>query len=302
MNQLIGNRILVVMGVCFGIGYPFYCWVAQAGLLRWLMYLELWMQGKGPYTVHSSLLELPATVLTWGAILVLSGPAQFAVTHLLPPPPVILNETAKPAPAPAQAPSTAPGKALAYPVVRWLFAGSVLLIAVGVGAGIIGYRKTPRNVTFETLNLADNKPPSSRFVKLTGMAMPNLMSQYSESIKGSSFLETYIPVVAPNWRQGDPVVYFIHPFRNTFSHLEPAMVSQTGVLLPNALTGPALFICKKHGLNLANPSFVLEKDPQAGMEPYLYTVIFSTIIGLCLFIPIAWNWISGFFQHSKLPS
>ena len=44
------------------------------------------------------------------------------------------------------------------------------------------------------------------------------------------------------------------------------------------------------------------RDPQAGMEPYLYTVIFSTIIGLCLFIPIAWNWISGFFQHSKLPN
>jgi hypothetical protein len=302
MNQVMGNKILIITGVCFGIAYPFYCWVAQAGLLRWLMYLELWMQGKGPYTVHSDLFMLPVMILTWGAVFVLSGPAQFAVKHLLPPPPIVLNETPTPAPAQDPAQYTAPGKALHYASVRWLFAGSVLLIAVGVGAGIIGYRKTPRNVTYEALNLADNKPPVSRFVNLTGMAMPNLKSQYTESIKGSSFLQTYIPVVAPNWRQGDPVIYFIHPFRDSFSHREPISISQTGVLLPNALTGPAVFISRKHGLNLANPMFVLEKDPQAGMEPYLYTVIFSTIIGLCLFIPIAWNWISGFFHHGKLPS
>ncbi len=79
MNQVIGNRILVITGVCFGIGYPFYCWVAQAGLLRWLMYLQLWMQGKGPYTVDSSFLMLPAMILTWGAVAALSWPSQFAV-------------------------------------------------------------------------------------------------------------------------------------------------------------------------------------------------------------------------------
>jgi hypothetical protein len=281
MNRKIGIRILAVACICFGAGYPFYCWVTQAGLFLWLSYLELELQGRGPYIVHASLLMIPTLVLSWVAVYFVYRPTAYLINRLLPAPPVAINELPTPVPAPSD------GKAKRNPVVVSLFVFSLVLIAVGVGAGVIGYLKTPKSVTYATLNLAGGAPPTSKYVKLTGLAIPSLKSQYTVGIRYPYDVETYIPVVPPNWRQGDPVVYFLHPFHDSFGNSGPVMVAQTGVLIPDALPGAAAFIGRKHGLTLAKPTFVLEHDPQADMDPYLYTTAYCTIIGLCLFIPFA---------------
>jgi hypothetical protein len=298
MSRTIAIRILAVSCICFGAGYPFYCWVAQAGLFLWFSYLELTIQGKGPYTVHASLIMIPTLVLAWVAVYFIYQPTAWLINRLLPAPPVIINE----APTPAPAPAPVDGKAKRNPVVVSLFVFSVLLIAVGVSAGVVGYLKTPKSVTYAVLNLAGGALPNSKYVKLTGMAVPSLKSQYRVEIRSSYDVETYIPVVQPNWRQGDPVVYFLHPFHDSYGNAGPVMVAQTGVLIPDALPGAAAFICRKHGLTLAQPTFVLEHDPQADMDPYLYTTAYCTIIGLCLFFPFALAGIGTFFGRNKSSS
>lgn len=295
MIRTIAIRILVTAGICFGAGYPFYCWVTQAGLLLWLSYLELTIEGKGPYTVHASLLMIPTLVLAWVAAYFVYRPTAYLINRLLPAPPVIINKSPEPDPAPAPA----DGATKRNPVVVSLFVFSLLLIVVGVGTGVIGYLKTPKSVTFAALNLAGGAPPQSKYVKLTGLAVPPLKSQYRVGIRYPYDVETYIPVVPPNWRQGDPVVYFLHPFEDSYGNSGPVMVAQTGVLIPDALPGPAAFISRKHGLTLAEPTFVLEHDPQADMDPYLYTTAYCTIIGLCLFIPFALAGIGSFFGRNK---
>jgi hypothetical protein len=206
MNQLQGKEILGITSVCFGMGYPFYCWVTHAGFLGWLVDLELTLQGKGPYVVHAGWLMLPTFVLSWVAALALFWPARYVITHLPPPPTAIIQ-----APRPADGAPTP--KAKGSPVPIWFQTGSLLLIVVGVGAGVIAYRKSTEPVAFEVLNLADGVPPGSTHVKLTGLAVPSLKSQYSYVVRTSYELETYIPVVPPNWHHGDPVVFFFGTFR-----------------------------------------------------------------------------------------
>ena len=79
-------------------------------------------------------------------------------------------------------------------VIQLLFAlrsAAWCRFVVGVRAGVIAYRKSSEAVTFEALNLADGVPPSSKHVKLTGLALPSLKSQYTEQLR-SAYLETYM--------------------------------------------------------------------------------------------------------------
>jgi hypothetical protein len=75
------------------------------------------------------------------------------------PPPAAISEAPRPmtyAPTPAPAAS----KATRNPVVICLLVGSLVSIVVGVRAGVIAYRKSSEEGTFEALNLADGAPPS----------------------------------------------------------------------------------------------------------------------------------------------
>jgi len=304
MNQLIANRILIATFVCFGMGYPLYCYIAQAGLLSWLVDLELLLQGKGPYLVHVSWLMIPTLVISWAFGLAVYLPANALIDRLLDPP-VALNEKPRPAPeAPADGPTPAPaaGNLAENPLAIYFVAGSLALILVGVGAGVIAYRESSTAVTFEPLNLADGVPPNSKYVKLAGLALTSLKSQYRFQVRSSPYVETYIPVVPPRWQQGDPVTYFLHPSHDSYGNIEPVMIGQTGVLIRNGLSGAAVFLCKRHGIKLSTPSFVLESDPHADAGPYISAAFYCIAIGLAFLLPIAASWISSLFHHSKLPS
>lgn len=292
MNQLTGKGILVTIWVCFGAVYPFYCWVAQAGLLRWLIDLELTLQGKGPYVIHTSWLMIPTFFLSWIIPAALYGPALYMIDQLLPPPATIIEVPRPMNYAPAPAPEA--GDWAHNPIVICIAVGSLVSIMVGVRAGVIAYRKSSEAVTFEALNLADGVPPSSKHVKLTGLAVPSLKSQYTEQLRSAS-LETYIPVVPPHWSQSDPIVYFLHPFRDSFGHTEPVMIGQTGVLIRDALPRAAVFLCKKHGIILGTPTFVLETDAHADVT--FAAAFYCTIIGLAFFLPWASRLVRELFHR-----
>jgi hypothetical protein len=294
MNQLTGKGILVAIWVCFGAAYPFYCWVAQAGLLRWLVDLELTLQGKGPYVIHPSWLMIPTLLISWIIPAAIYRPALYMMDQLLPPPAAIIEVPRPMTYAPAPAPAA--GDWARNPVVICIAVGSLASIAVGVRAGVIAYRRSSEAVTFEALNLAGGAPPSSKHVKLTGLAVPSLKSQYTERRK-SSYLNTYIPVVPPHWRQGDPVVYFLHPDRDSFGNTEPVMIEQTGVLMRDALPGAAAFLCKKHGITLGTPTFVLEYDAHADVSPYIGTALYCILIGLAFFLPWASRLVRELFHR-----
>ena len=294
MNHL-ARGILIAIWVCFGAGYPLYCFIARAGLYGWLVDLELAHEGKGPYHVDPMLLAIATLIVSWIVAFALSWAALYMIGQLLPTR-AASSEAPRPAPRPmAYVPSRWPRMPewARNPVVI-LLVGSMVLIVVGVGAGVIAHRKYSETLTFEALNLADGTPPSSKHVKLTGLAVPSLESQYTIETRSTSLLETYIPVVPFYWRQGDPVVYFLHPVRDSFGrdsfgHTEPVMIGQTGLLMRDALPGAAVFLCKKHGITLGTPTFVLEDDAHADAGPYIAAAIFCPIIGLCVFLPIAFK-------------
>jgi hypothetical protein len=298
MNQLVGNRILIAMFVSFGMGYPLYCWIAQAGVYSWLVDLELGLQGKGPYLVHASWLMIPTLVIAWVLGLAVYLPATYMIDRLLAPPVALNEKAAEPAPM-VDGPSPAPAASslVNNPLVIYFLAGSVALIAVGVVAGVIAYRESSTAVTFEALNLADGVPPNSKYVKLTGMAITSLKSQYSFQVRSSPYVETYLPLVPPSWKPGDPVTFFLHPAHDSFGNIEPVMTAQTGVLIRDGLSGAALFLCKKHGVKLGTPAFVLENDAHAEAEPYISAALYCTIIGLAFFLPIAGSWVKTLFHH-----
>jgi hypothetical protein len=298
MNQLVANRILIAMFVCFGMGYPLYCWTAQAGIYSWLVDAELALQGKGPYFVHASWLMIPTLVISWVLGLAVYLPATSMVDRMLAPAVALNEKRTVPAPAAdAPAPAPAAGSLVDNPLFIYFLAGSVALIIVGVVAGVIAYRESSTAVTFEALNLAEGAPPSSKYVKLTGLAITSLKSQYSFQVRSASYVETYIPIVVPGWKPGDPVTYFLHPAHDTFGNIEPVMTAQTGVLIRDGLSGPALFLCKKHGVKLGKPAYVLESDPHAEAEPYISAALYCTIIGLAFFLPIAGSWVKTLFHH-----
>jgi len=297
MKQRI-RRILIVTSLGFGVAYPLYCGAAQAGLLGWLVDLELALQGRGPYVVRADWLLILTCLISWiiPAALCLFG--LYMIDQLLPPPAAIIEAPRLMTEAPTPAPEAS--NWARNPVIIFLLVGSMVLIVVGVRAGVIAYRISSEAVTSEALNLADGAPPSSKHVKLTGLAVPSLKSQYTITYRSYPHLETYIPVVPPHWRQGEAVVYFLH--QDSVGHTEPVMIRQTGVLMRDALPGAAVFLCKKHGITLGTPTFVLEDDAQAEADPYIYTAVLCSIVGLAFFLPLAPSWVGELLRRRKLPS
>src|SRR5208337_2299204 len=100
MVRRIVKRIFGVTWICLGVVYPFYCWVAQAGLYSWFIDLELMFEGKGPYTIHANLLMIPTVLISWVTVYVLYRFFDSIIDRLLPPPAAMLGEAPETAPKP----------------------------------------------------------------------------------------------------------------------------------------------------------------------------------------------------------
>ena len=122
----------------------------------------------------------------------------------------------------------------------------------------------------------------------------------------SSNWEAYIPVLPPHWRQGDPVVYFLHPLESDYlQHSKPVMIGQQGVLIRDGLPGPAAFLFKKHGITLGTPPIVLETDTEADLGPLVETAAWCVGVGLLvfgIFGSLTVSWFLGRFRRRRLAS
>jgi hypothetical protein len=117
-------------------------------------------------------------------------------------------------------------------MVVFFLVSSVVSIGVGVRAALIAQRKSNEAVKFEPFNLADGIPPHSTRVKLTGLAVPSLEIQFDDYNRSSNW-QTYAPVLRAHWRQGDPVIYILHPMHSDYlQHSGPVTIGQPGVTHP----------------------------------------------------------------------
>jgi hypothetical protein len=282
MSRKTAKEVVLLMWTCCAIAYPFYAWITDTGLFRWFADIELTRQGNGPYTVDSRLLVFCVLVATW-VIFLVAYKAVGWMAGLLPLSPATIAEV--PAPAPADENKTPPAdvRRLQKVMVVFFLVGSVVSIAIGVRAALIAYRKSNKVVRFEPFNLADGTPPPSTHVKLTGVAVPSLGIQFDDHNR-SSYWQSYIPVLPAHWRQGDPVVYILHPMHSDYlQHSGPVTIAQPGVLIPDGLPGAAVFLFKKHGVTLGTPPMVLETDTEADLSPLLETAFWCIVFGLLVF-------------------
>ena len=260
MSRKTAREVVILISTCCAVAYPFYSWITGTGLFRWFVELELTLQGNGPYEVDTSWLMIPVFVVTWGIFL-----AAYRAIGWLMSQPALSPATMSEAPAADNRTGQADVKRVQKIAVVFFLVSGVVSMVVAARIAWVCYRKSNEAVTYEPLNLADGIPPRTTHVKLTGLAVPSLEMRYNE-FNRSSHWEAYIPVLPPHWRQGDPVVYFLHPMHSDYlQHSGPVTIGQPGVLIRDGLPGPAAFLFKKHGIKLGTPPIVLETDREADL-------------------------------------
>ena len=304
MSRKTAKEVVLLLGLPCALAYAIYSMVTGTGFFRWLVDLELTLQGNGPYEVYTKLLMIPMFAFSFGILIAVRLAAGWVINRLPFP-----ADTASDAPAPAPAADnrnvTADVRRTQKTLVVFFLVISVVSMVVGVRAGLIAYRKSNQAVTFEPVNLADGIPPRSTHVKLTGLADPSLEIRFNDFGTSSNW-EAYIPVLPPNWRQGNPVVYFLHPLESDYlQHSKPVMIGQQGVLIRDGLPGPAAFLFKKHGITLGTPPIVLETDTDAELSPLIEIAAWCGGAGLLLlgiFGSLTVSWALGRVRRRRLAS
>ena len=304
MSRQTANEVVLLLGLPCALGYAMYSGMTGTGFFGWLVDLELMLQGKGPYRVDTNLLMIPMFVVSLGILSAVCRAAGWVINRL-PFPPATSSDAPAPAPAADNGNVPADVRRVRKTLVVFFLVISVASMVVGVRAGLIAYRKSNEVVTFEPLNLADGIPPRSTHVKLTGLAVPSLEIRFNDFWRSSNW-EAYIPVLPPHWRQGDPVVYFLHPLESDYlQHSKPVMIGQPGVLIRDGLPGPAAFLFKRHGITLGTPPIVLETDTDADLDPLLETAGWCGGGGLLvfgIFGSLTVSWALGRIRRRRLAS
>ena len=256
--------------------YILYAWIAYSGLYRWAAEWE--MAQFGSYEVEGTVIGLFVALIGLPAgLLALLGKA--------------LGRPAIGA-AVTQAP---PAKRQVSPRTFALI--GLAAIAVAVGSGWLGYRKSQQPVAFEAVNLADHRAPQSTHVEMTGVAQTGLIVQWEETINGDKTTTTYLPLTAPDWQESQPITYFLRPTVNAIAgpdgyhmidaNAPPFALTQKGVLFSNDLPGAVRTEYEKHGLTLASPAYVLDTKDDAELEIYWEVAGGAGITALVLLLSAA---------------
>ena len=256
--------------------YILYAWIAYSGLYRWAAEWE--MAQFGSYEVEGTVIGLFVALIGLPAgLLALLGKA--------------LGRPAIGA-AVTQAP---PAKRQVSP--RTFALSGLAAIAVAVGSGWLGYRKSQQPVAFEAVNLADHRAPQSTHVEMTGVAQTGLIVQWEETINGDKTTTTYLPLTAPDWQESQPITYFLRPTVNAIAgpdgyHMidansPPFALTLKGVLFSNDLPGAVRTEYEKHGLTLASPAYVLDTKDDAELEIYWEVAGGAGITALVLLLSAA---------------
>jgi hypothetical protein len=268
--------LLSALWLAAGGAYILYAWITYTGLYRWAAEWE--MAQFGSYEAEGTVIGLFIALIGLPAgLLALLGkklgrPAAGAgVTH------------------------APPAKRQVSPRTFALI--GLAAIAVAVGSGWLGYRKSQQPVAFEAVNLSDHRAPQSTHVEMTGVAQTGMIVEWEETINGNKTTTTYLPLTAPDWKESQPITYFLRPAVNAIAgpdgyHMidansPPFALTQKGVLFSNDLPGAVRTEYEKHGLTLASPAYVLDTKEDADLEIYWEVAAGAGITALVLLLSAA---------------
>ena len=113
-------------------------------------------------------------------------------------------------------------------------------------------------------------------------------------------LDRYIPLTAPTWRPGQPLVYFMKT--NITAYMPPGgggmvmlsprtpafqMTTQPGVLVRDGLPGPVGERYRKNNIAVASPPIVLDLSSDADVRPFFVTAGVSGMLGFVMLVSAA---------------
>jgi hypothetical protein len=177
--------------------------------------------------------------------------------------------------------------------------GLTLLVA-SAGVGWFAYQKSQQTITYERVDLAAGRLPSTQHVVLTGIARTEYLMQYETKSSGSSKIDTYFPLTSSTWRRGEPLVYFLKTNVNVylpeggaapiaFSRTTPPfkMTTRQALLVRNGLPGPIGEAYRKNNIAIADPPIVLDVSPGADFETYAIAAVACALGGFFTLIASA---------------
>jgi len=166
----------------------------------------------------------------------------------------------------------------------------LLGILVAGGAYRMGNAKSKQTLTFEPLDLGEHRMPKTKHVELKGVVQTGMIVEFSEDSNGSNTVTNYMPVTASNWKNNEPIIFFLRPHvdvisaNNQVHRLDPSSgpfeITLQGVLFRNDLPGPVLTEYEKHGLKVASPHMVLDTDTKTELDIYWEVALIGGICGV----------------------
>jgi hypothetical protein len=178
--------------------------------------------------------------------------------------------------------------------------GVVALLIGGVG-GALGYQKTRTPPSHADFVLASGvePAPTTDLVTLTGVARTDLIVGYQETVAGSTSRWSYVPLVAPAWRAGEPIRFILKT--NQTAWLPPAgtdgprmprmlqhntppflMVTAPSVLKRHELPGVVRTEYERIKLPLDASVAVVQQSTGEVYAPYWMTAAGGGLVGVCL--------------------
>jgi hypothetical protein len=197
----------------------------------------------------------------------------------------------------------ADGVANARRNARVLAALGLAALAIGAIGGALGYNRMQTPPTHADLVLSTGAEPApvADLVTVTGIAHPDLIVRYQETIGGSTESWSFVPLVSPAWRIGEPIRFLLRT--NQTAWLPPAgtdalptprmllhgnppfrMVTEPSVVERHALPGAVLTAYEKARVPLDPSVGVVEQSEGEIYAPYWITAAGGGVVGACLLL------------------
>ena len=264
----------LVIWICYAaaVAYIGYSWYTYSGLFR--LAAEWQLANFESYSLKVTLLALAVALIVPIAIVarLFGGPDLPSETTRL-------------------------TQALKTPAVAALL--GVVLLAVGTGAGWLGYQKSQEVITYESVDLSAGQTPSSNHVVLTGIAHTEYLLQLESKRRGTTTVDNYFPLASSGWRRGQPFVYFVKTNATAylpqsggqpilFSGRTPPfqMTTEKALLVRNGLPGPVGEAFRKT-ITLADTPIVLDMNPHADFKMYWIVAIIGGFLGFGMLLTAA---------------
>ena len=177
---------------------------------------------------------------------------------------------------------------------------ALLAIVVSAVAGFLGYQQATTPITVADVDLAKPGAPVSGHAKLSGVVVPNYTVKWETKTSGNSRIDTYIPIVAPGWKPGEPITYFMRTGIDMMQRAgtgeyvaltrgtAPFDVKTTeGVLLDNGLPGQVAEVYHKNNVPIAATPVVFDTRNDADLDVYWITAGVSGMLGFAILVAAA---------------